>query len=111
MGAILRVTVPATIIRSDWRGLGRKIPAPKRSMSKREAPVAIISIAQQARPKVIGHRADLRAQLNTKSTVDVMIPLGDSIVSSLGSAIALHRAFDLELPSQAHSRAPFRQAS
>src|SRR5262247_1413147 len=61
------------MMRSDCRGLGRKIPAPKRSMSKREAPVAIISIAQQANPNVIGQRADLRAQLNTKSTVVVMI--------------------------------------
>src|SRR5215831_3266792 len=42
-------------------------------MSKREAPVAIISIAQQARPNVIGQRADLRAQLKTKSTVVVMM--------------------------------------
>src|SRR5262249_41218614 len=73
IGAILSVTVPATMMRSDCRGLGRKIPAPKRSMSKREAPVAIISIAQQANPNVIGQRADLRAQLNTKSTVVVMI--------------------------------------
>src|SRR5206468_12187468 len=72
-GAIFKVGVPATIIKSDWRGLGRKIPAPKRSMSKRDAPVAIISIAQQANPNVIGQRADLRAQLNTKSTVVVMI--------------------------------------
>src|SRR5207249_5536290 len=64
---------PATIIKSDWRGLGRKIPAPKRSISKRDAPVAIISIAQHANPKVMGHSADLRAQLNTKSTVVVMM--------------------------------------
>src|ERR1044071_4383768 len=89
-GAIFSVGVPATIIRSDCRGLGRKTPAPKRSRSNRDAPVAIISMAQQARPNVIGQRADLRAQLNTKSTVDVMMPLDDSIVSSLGSAIALH---------------------
>src|SRR5262245_14406319 len=73
IGAIFNVTVPATMIRSDCRGLGRKMPAPKRSISNREAPVAIISIAQQARPKVIGHRADLRAQLKTKSTVVVMM--------------------------------------
>src|ERR1700739_4355986 len=73
IGAIFSVTVPATIIRSDWRGLGRNMPAPKRSISKREAPVAIISIAQQAKPNVIGHIADLRAQLKTKSTVVVMI--------------------------------------
>src|ERR1043166_7849738 len=60
-------------MRSDCRGLARKMRAPKRSMSKRDAPVAIISMAQQARPNVIGHRADLRAQLKTKSTVVVMM--------------------------------------
>jgi hypothetical protein len=32
-------------------------------MSNREAPVAIISIAQHASPNVIGHSADFRAQL------------------------------------------------
>ena len=31
--AILKLTVPATIIRSAWRGVARKAPAPKRSMS------------------------------------------------------------------------------
>ena len=34
-------------------------------MSKREVVLAIISIAQQARPKVSGHSADFRAQLKT----------------------------------------------
>src|ERR1700690_724926 len=65
-GPIFRVTVPATIIRSDCRGLGRKTSAPKRAMSNRGAPLAaIISIAQQASPKVSGHREDSRAQLKT----------------------------------------------
>src|SRR6267142_7215678 len=64
-GPIFKVTVPAIIIRSLCRGLGRNTPAPKRSMSKRPAPVAIISIAQLASPNVIGHKADLRAQLTT----------------------------------------------
>ena len=73
IGAIFNVTVPATMIRSDCRGLGRKIPAPNRSMSKRDAPVAIISIAQQAKPNVIGQMADFRAQLKRKSTVVVMM--------------------------------------
>src|ERR1044071_3037959 len=77
------------MIRSDCRGLGRKTPAPKRSMSKREAPVAIISIAQHASPKVIGQSADLRAQLKTKSTVVVMIPLDDSTTSCRSFAIAI----------------------
>src|ERR1017187_1841868 len=44
-GAILRVTVPATIMRSLCRGLGRKTSAPKRAISKREVLAAIISIA------------------------------------------------------------------
>src|SRR5437870_6123135 len=57
------------IIKSLWRGLGRKTPAPKRSMSKPPAPVAIISIAQQAKPKVIGQIADLRAQLITGAPI------------------------------------------
>src|SRR3954468_11330133 len=70
--AILKLTVPATIIRSAWRGVARQAPAPKRSMSKREAPVAIISMAQQARPNVIGHMLDSRAQLTACSSVVVM---------------------------------------
>src|SRR6185369_11521333 len=67
-GAILRVTVPATIMRSDWRGLGRKTSAPKRAMSNRDVLEAIILIAQQANPNVSGQSADLRAQLKTWST-------------------------------------------
>ena len=50
--------MPATSIRSDWRGLGRNTSAPKRAMSKRAALEAIISMAQQASPKVSGHRDD-----------------------------------------------------
>src|SRR5260370_40824811 len=68
-GAILSVTVPETIIRSRWRGLGRKTSEPKRAISKRAVEDAIISMAQQPKPNVMGHTADLRAQLNTKATV------------------------------------------
>ena len=64
-GAILSVTVPATIMRSLCRGLGRKTSAPKRAISKREVLAAIISMAQHARPKVSGQMDDLRAQLKT----------------------------------------------
>src|ERR1043166_10229147 len=56
------------MMRSLWRGLGRNTPAPNRSMSKRLAPVAIISIAQQAIPNVIGQIADLRAQFTPNWT-------------------------------------------
>ena len=59
------MTVPATIIRSDCRGLGRKTSAPKRAISNREALAAIISMAQQANPNVSGQTDDLRAQLKT----------------------------------------------
>src|ERR1041384_1757364 len=67
-GAIFCETRPAIIIRSDWRGDGRNTSAPKRAISKREAPIDIISIAQQARPKVIGQMEFLRIQLATLST-------------------------------------------
>ncbi|TNN40878.1 hypothetical protein EYF80_048956 [Liparis tanakae] len=53
-GAILLVSVPATIMTSDCRGLARNT-TPKRSMSYRGAAMCIISTAQHARPKVMGH--------------------------------------------------------
>src|SRR5213594_2765779 len=71
-GAILRVTVPATILRSDCRGEARNTPAPKRSMSYREDTLAIILIAQQASPKVIGQSADFLDQFTTASRVVVI---------------------------------------
>src|SRR3972149_7601262 len=67
-GAIFQVTVPAMIMKSAWRGEGRKISAPKRAMSKRGAAAAIISMAQQARPNMTGQSEELRAQLSTLST-------------------------------------------
>src|ERR1043166_7207750 len=60
------------MIRSFWRGLGRKTPAPKRSISNRPAPVAIISMAQHARPNVMGQSADLRAQLTTGAAMSTV---------------------------------------
>src|SRR5213592_4233482 len=72
IGAILMVTVPETIIRSEWRGEAHGT-MPKRSTSNRDANVAIISIAQQARPNVTGQMEDLRAQLKTLSICAVAI--------------------------------------
>src|SRR3954451_12771382 len=83
-GAILFDTRPAMIIRSDCRGDARKTSAPKRAMSYREALIDIISIAQQARPKVHGQIADFRAQLTTFSTV--VVRTGISICSSCCSS-------------------------
>src|SRR5688572_1494898 len=66
-GAIFLETRPATIITSAWRGLARKASAPKRATSQRGAVIAIISIAQQARPNVAGQRLDFRAQFTIQS--------------------------------------------
>src|SRR5574337_857694 len=89
MGAILIVTVPETIMRSEWRGEAH-VTMPKRSTSKREAKVAIISMAQQARPKVTGQIDELRAQLSTFSTVVVTIqPPGNSWTDSAMAVSAL----------------------
>jgi hypothetical protein len=63
-GAILFVNVPATIITSLCRGLARKI-IPNRSWSYRGVDTCIISTAQQASPKVIGHIDPCRAQFTT----------------------------------------------
>src|SRR5580658_6983663 len=81
IGAIFWETRPAMIIRSDCRGEPRKTSAPKREMSKRDALIDIISIAQQASPKVIGQIDDLRAQLTAISSVVNRTPSA-SITSS-----------------------------
>src|SRR5437773_9129433 len=72
MGAILMVTVPETIMRSEWRGEAHGT-IPKRSTSKRDANVAIISMAQHASPNVTGQIEDLRAQLKILSVLVVTI--------------------------------------
>src|SRR5438876_6850458 len=72
IGAILIVTVPDTIIRSECRGEAQGT-MPKRSTSKREAKVAIISMAQQASPNVTGQIEDFRAQLKILSVEVVTI--------------------------------------
>src|ERR1051325_1007506 len=67
-GAILRETRPDTIITSACRGLARKTSEPNRATPLRELGAFIISRAQQASPKVAGHRLDLRAQLMSESS-------------------------------------------
>src|SRR5437763_6121662 len=99
--AILKLTVPATIIRSAWRGVARKAPAPKRSMSKRLAPVAIISIAQHARPNVIGHSDDSRAQLIACSSDVVMT---DSSFKCPSSQPIKHQGSGVRGQGSDHSR-------
>ena len=70
-GAILIEIRPEMISRSAWRGEARNASKPKRAMSTREPTMAIISIAQQARPKVAGMNALPRAQLAAFSSVVV----------------------------------------
>src|SRR6201993_2146616 len=84
-GAILLDTRPAMMMRSDCRGDGRNTSAPKRAMSKRDAPIDIISMAQQARPKVRGQMEFLRIQLTAESRVVKTTPSGVGLpkVSSL----------------------------
>ena len=53
-GAIFIETRPERMIRSAWRGDARNASKPKRAMSTRAATIDIISIAQQASPKVSG---------------------------------------------------------
>src|ERR1700754_3350880 len=72
IGAILIDTRPDRIRRSAWRGEARKASKPKRAMSRRAPTTDIISIAQQARPKVAGNSELPRAQLAARSSVVVM---------------------------------------
>src|SRR3982750_1686040 len=77
-GAIFRERRPATIIKSDCRGLPRKTSAPNRAMSYREALMAIISMAQQARPKVTGQIEERRAHCTIFSTLVVSTGMSKS---------------------------------
>src|SRR5258706_6714207 len=71
---------PATIIRSAWRGLARNTSAPNREISQREALADIISMAQQARPKLTGQSDELRPQSSTLFTwvSRMLLPCGGS---------------------------------
>src|SRR4030043_163179 len=68
-GAILLVTVPATINRAAWRGGARKSSMPNRAMSYRAAAVAIISMAQQASPEPNSQREFFWAQVMNLSAL------------------------------------------
>src|SRR3990172_9749332 len=70
-GAIFCDTRPATIMRSAWRGDARNTSMPNRARSLCAAPVAIISIAQHARPNEAGHIDLVRAQLTALSSIAV----------------------------------------
>src|SRR5579883_2395309 len=70
------------IIRSLCRGEPRNTSAPNRAISKRDALIDIISIAQQARPKAIGQMEFFRPQLITLSIVVVTTPARNAACST-----------------------------
>ena len=82
IGAILIVARPATMMQSACRGVARGM-MPIRSMSKRVAYACIISMAQQASPKVSGHTEAARPQFRTSSTlVRITPPPGSASMTS-----------------------------
>src|SRR3954466_11191335 len=88
-------------MRSACRGEARKTSMPKRARSYRPAPDAIISIAQQASPKVAGHSDDLRVQLTSFSTDVSRTPLG-SFSSSPMTSSPLPRSIPLQPAASPH---------
>src|SRR6478736_359497 len=84
-------------MRSDWRGVARKAPAPKRSRSKRDAPTAIISIAQHARPNVMGQIEFFRAQLMAKSRLVTMRPSSNRFsIQDMRSRLSVVRDYPID---------------
>src|SRR6266566_2467891 len=77
--------VPATMMRSAWRGVARGAE-PKRSRSPRGPPVCISSMAQHAVPNSRYHVEFLRPQLSRSSTRVKRTPLF-SIVVDIGLLI------------------------
>jgi hypothetical protein len=64
-------TRPERMSRSAWRGEARRASAPNRARSVRALIIDIISIAQQASPKVAGKIELARAVLSAFSRVVV----------------------------------------
>src|SRR5690606_34547765 len=90
-GASLNGTRPAQMNTSAWRGEKLWRSMPNRAMSKRDAAVAMYSMAQHAVPNGIGHIELARDQLAGKSS-RVVTQLGDIdetiVVSSSTLAVA-----------------------
>src|SRR5271163_5008798 len=102
-GAIFCDTLPAIMIRSDCRGEGRNTSAPKRAISKRAPPIDIISIAQQAKPKVIGHTELLRIQFTAKSREVMIRPSGCSYPKLTSRTFSWFLPLDSKAPKRYRS--------
>src|SRR5438045_3001040 len=97
------------IIRSACRGEERNTSAPNRAMSYREQLIAIISMAQHARPKVTGQMADFLAQWTTFSTVVVRTGMSSCCsrpIGYLARCSGRHTRADLVGPPVQHAFAP-----
>src|SRR3990172_3703695 len=79
-GIILRAMRPDTMSRSDWRGENLSTSEPKREASYLGMKAAIISMAQQAVPKGMGHTEFARAQLTAKERRVVTRSLRASLI-------------------------------
>src|SRR6476661_8936513 len=95
--AILYVSVPATIIRSDCRGVARGT-APKRSKSARGPPVCISSMAQQARPKSIYHCDEARPQFRMSSIFVVKTVSGNEFIRGFIALLLTALGLDVLYP-------------
>src|SRR5690606_23832020 len=84
-GASLNGKRPAQISTSACRGENDCRSIPKRARSKRDAAVAMYSIAQQAVPNGIGQSELARAQLVRKSS-RVVTQLGDIMSTASGAS-------------------------
>src|SRR2546422_8496219 len=80
------------IIRSDWRGEPRNTSAPKRAISKRDADIDIISMAQQAKPNDMGQMEFLRAQLIALPSVVVTMPSESTPSSKPASSMRANKS-------------------
>src|SRR6185436_6573329 len=103
--AILYVTVPATMIRSAWRGVARGAE-PKRSRSPRGPPVCISSMAQQAVPNSKYQVEFLRPQLSRSSTRVRRTPLFSMLllIRSPDTSIVLQQTVHHDCDSHAPPR-------
>src|SRR5678815_2963537 len=72
IGAVLWLTVPTTIKRSDCRGVKRGSAAPKRSVSYNVELTDMNSMPQQAVTKGYGNKLNLRIQPTSSSFLVVM---------------------------------------
>src|SRR5437763_8634342 len=105
-GIILIVTRPATIIRSDCRGLNRIASAPNRARSYRDDAVAISSMPQHAVANGIGQSELRRAQLTTFLSWVVRTLSGSACGSSMGVHGSRRKIVNLMYKVSPRQRAP-----